>query len=451
MKSFFRTLAFAVLALCVAVSFAACNTGLPQAPEQPIDVDIDKNVQADLVAVVDNDGVEKMIVEELAEEFCKEYPNVTVDVVQNADVISYIRSGEAVDLVSVIGENVSYYASQDILTPLDDYMEAQKFDESKYYSSMLELGRDSVTDKMYMMPRDYSRITCFYNKALFDKCGVAYPVDTPEDPWTWDKFVATCRALKSSPEFPSNYVPVQAAMSYDILNWGIVSSYGAESILKDDFTLADANSETYKQWQKGMLTAADMITEKYSLDSRLYKATDFENGAAAMSFAVGAASTTYKQKGIDYNVVPFPAIGDTPKTPTGTCGYAIAKNSYNKNVTWAFLNFIMSEAGQKIISEKGQLIPVLKSLAEDESSQWRKMTNGKGNAVDTAQFIKHTERDVTATWFGKLPALARNAYGGFYKKFLTSVCDGNKSFAQAHTVLKGQIEEYKSNYPEYFV
>ena len=202
MKSFFRTLAFAVLALCVAMSFAACNTGLPQAPEQPIDIDIDKNVQADLVAVVDNDGVEKMIVEEIAEEFCKEYPNVTVDVVQNADVISYIRSGEAVDLVSVIGENVSYYASQDILTPLDDYMEAQKFDESKYYSSMLELGRDSVTDKMYMMPRDYSRITCFYNKALFDKCGVAYPVDTPEDPWTWDKFVATCRALKSSPEFP---------------------------------------------------------------------------------------------------------------------------------------------------------------------------------------------------------------------------------------------------------
>ena len=451
MKKLIRTLIVVISALCITVGFTACNMDLVEAPEQPIDIEIDKNVQADLVAVVDNDGVEKMIVEELAEEFRKEYPNVTVDVVQNADVISYIRSGESVDLLSVIGENVSYYASQDILTPLDEYMEAQKFDESAYYASMMELGRDSVSDKMYMMPRDYSRITCFYNKAIFDKCAVAYPQDTPEDPWTWDKFTETCAALKSSSQFPSNYVPVQAAMSYDILNWGIVASYGAESILKDDFTLADANSETYKQWQKGMLAAADMVTEGYSLDSRLYKATDFENGAAAMSFAVGAASTTYKQKGIDYDVVPFPAIGTAPKTPTGTCGYAIAKNSFNKNVTWAFLNFIMSEAGQKIISEKGQLIPVLKALAENEDSQWRKMTNGKGNPVDTAQFIKHTDRDVTATWFGKLPALARNAYSGFYKKFLTSVCDGNKSFAQAHTVLTGQIDEYKSNYPEYFV
>lgn len=451
MKKFLRTFVFAVLALCIAVGFSACNMDPGDAPDQPIDINLDKNIKADLVAVVDNDGVEKMIVEELAKEFKKEYPNVTVDVVQNADVISYIRSGDPVDLVSVIGENVSYFASQNILTPLDEYMKAQGFDESAYYDSMLKLGRDSVSDKMYMMPRDYSRITCFYNKTLFDRYGVPYPVDTPENPWTWDKFLQTCKAFKDNTDFPSNFVPLQGAMSYDILNWGIVSSYGAECILNDDFTLVESSSETYKKWQKGMVAAADVIGSGYSLNSRLYKPTDFENGAAAMSFAVGAASTTYKQKGIDYDVVSFPAIGSTPKTPTGTCGYAIAKNSYNKNVTWAFLNFIMSEAGQKIISEKGQLIPVLKSLAENEDSQWRKMTNGKDNPVDTAQFIKRTDRDITATWFGKLPALARNAYNGFYKKFLTGVCDGSKSFAQAHTVLKEQISEYKANYPEYFV
>jgi ABC superfamily ATP binding cassette transporter, extracellular solute-binding protein len=447
MSSFFKRFLICLISIATVLSAVACGGGGgDDVGDEEVDVNLPADTEANLVALVDNDASEKALLETMAAEFNKVYPNIKIEIIQTADPISYIRSGDQVDLMQVIGENVEYYAGEGILVDLDPYMEAANFDESLYYKSMMDLGRDSVSGNMYMLARDYSRIVCFYNKTIFDTCGIDYPADD----WTWEQFLATCAAIKSSPKFDSKMTVVQASMSYDILNWGIVSSYGVEKLLNDDYTLV--NDETVKaNWKKGMETAAQMITSGYSLKSGSYSSSDFSKGAAAMALVSTPSMKGFIQNEINFDVVSFPAIGDAPRTPSGTSGYSIAKVSKNKNAAWAFLNFIMSEEGQSVISNEGGMVPVLKSMAEDENADWRSLKNGVGEDINVDVFVSHPERDVVATWFVGLPAKAQNSYKGFYNTFLKNVCDGNKSFEMGYSALEQTITEYKKNFPEYFV
>lgn len=432
--------------------FAACGQ-TPQSNEsaEDVNVNISKDTKANLVALVDMDDKERTLLETVATEFKKEYPNITVEVVTTSDPISYVRSGDQVDILTVIGENVSFYASENILTNLEPYKTAADFDESAYYQSMIDLGKESKSGDSYMLPRDYSRIVCFYNKEIFDACGVAYPEDTAENPWTWEKYLSVCEQLQKSGKLGNGVVATQAAMSYDILNWGIVSSYGVDGLLTDDYSLVPNDGETYRNWQKGMAAARELVEKGYSLDSNTYGADDFYRGAAAMAFLSTASTANFTRAGLDYDVLPFPAIGDNPKAPAGTCGYSIAKSSKNKDAAWAFLAFIMSEKGQLAMSKTGGFVPALKSLATDETSSWRTMLNGKGHEINTANMISYQERDVIANWFGSLPAGAANSYKNFYNEFLVKVCDGKSSFAAAYSVFKNKINTLKLDYPEYFV
>ena len=432
--------------------FAACGK-TPQddsSSDTAVNVNIDKNTKATLVALVDMDEKERTLLETVAQEFKKEYPNITIEVITTSDPISYVRSGDNVDILSVIGENVSFYASEKVLTNLEPYKKAAKFNESEYYQSMIDLGKENKSGDSYMLPRDYSRIVCYYNKAIFDACGVAYPEDTAENPWTWEKYLNTCKLLQDSGKLASGVVTTQAAMSYDILNWGIVSSYGVDGLLTSDYSLVDNNSDTYRNWQKGMAAARELIEKGYTLDSNTYGADDFYRGAAAMAFLSTASTANFTRAGLDYDVVPFPAIGNDPKAPAGTLGYSIASSSKNKDAAWAFLAFIMSEKGQLALSKTGGFVPVLKSLATDETSSWRTMLNGKGTEINTANMISYQERDVIANWFGSLPAGAANSYKSFYNEFLVKVCDGKSSFAAAYGTFKSKINTLKLEYPEYF-
>lgn len=438
--------------LSFVLMFAACGK-TPQddsSSDTAVNVNIDKNTKATLVALVDMDEKERTLLETVAQEFKKEYPNITIEVITTSDPISYVRSGDNVDILSVIGENVSFYASEKVLTNLEPYKKAAKFNESEYYQSMIDLGKENKSGDSYMLPRDYSRIVCYYNKAIFDACGVAYPEDTAENPWTWEKYLNTCKLLQDSGKLASGVVTTQAAMSYDILNWGIVSSYGVDGLLTSDYSLVDNNSDTYRNWQKGMAAARELIEKGYTLDSNTYGADDFYRGAAAMAFLSTASTANFTRAGLDYDVVPFPAIGNDPKAPAGTLGYSIASSSKNKDAAWAFLAFIMSEKGQLALSKTGGFVPVLKSLATDETSSWRTMLNGKGTEINTANMISYQERDVIANWFGSLPAGAANSYKSFYNEFLVKVCDGKSSFAAAYGTFKSKINTLKLEYPEYF-
>ena len=69
--------------------------------------------------------------------------------------------------------------------PLDDFIAGEDgLDTSIYLPGLLEPGQ--WEGQQWFLPKDYSPLAVYYNKAIFDEYGVAYP----EAGWTWDDLVA---------------------------------------------------------------------------------------------------------------------------------------------------------------------------------------------------------------------------------------------------------------------
>ena len=395
------------------------------------DILLDPNTTVTLTAVVGESATEQGIVQAAAAGFKALYPGVSVNVVMASDIPYQATQGNA-DIVTCIGENVAEYVKKGALTSLDDYMLTSDFDTNAYYSSMMAMGTSPVDGKQYMMPRAYARIVCYYNKDIFDDYSVGYP----NNDWTWDDYRAICQQFKSAGRTAVQIT--QAPMDYNILNWAVVSSFGVTNIMNSDWTVIGSDNAQYAGWKSGMEMAAKLVTDGYTLASKNYNASAFTTGMAAMAFMTTDAMADVVAAGLDFDVVSFPAIGSTPAVATGAVGYGIAPNSQNKDAAWAFLQYMMSSEGQATIARIGKGIPVLKSLAEDTSAEWRSSTT-----VTVDNMISYPERDVTASWFGALPADGRAAYGNLYNSFLANIVGNGYAFERAYQTFVADIADTK--------
>ena len=97
--------------------------------------------------------------------------------------------GSVADVFQMNGVNITKYADGGILLPIDDYIAASEVDLANYPEAMNNMYNFNGTQ--YGIAMDYDTTGLWYNKALFDKAGVAYPTSD----WTWDDLAAAAKAL----------------------------------------------------------------------------------------------------------------------------------------------------------------------------------------------------------------------------------------------------------------
>lgn len=104
-----------------------------------------------------------------------------------------IAGNTAPDLMWLSQENVANYADSgallditDIITKFAD-MPAAKLDD--YFPGSLNVAKYS--GKLYGLPWIAQPVVLYYNPAMFDAAGIAYPDET----WTWDTFKEAAKAL----------------------------------------------------------------------------------------------------------------------------------------------------------------------------------------------------------------------------------------------------------------
>ncbi len=188
----------ALLGALVAVSLlAACSSTEPEEPatgsgdntssEQPAE-----EVELDF-AIFSED--QKPAIEQVVAAFEEENPNihVTLQVIPWVDYWNTLQTiasgGTGPDVAWMLGARLGPYVEGGVLLPLDDAIAEAGIDLSGYPEPLVELyQRDGAT---YALPKDFDTIGLWYNKALFDAKGVAYP--TPD--WTWDDVAENARAL----------------------------------------------------------------------------------------------------------------------------------------------------------------------------------------------------------------------------------------------------------------
>lgn len=450
-----------VLAMCLSLGlFAACGGPSDPGDDNPtFDLNITSDYVGEIKFAYQNDPSETRAAESLVQGFNALYPHITVELIPissyETQILGDFGAGEIYDVFWVADNSASMFYDEGMILPLDEYVAGSGLDLSQYYESMINLGRynHSADEPLLMFPRSNDTVVTFLNVDRFKDAEVAVPTDMD---WTWEDMVNICEQLKSGFEKAGkNYYALDASFEWTIMSYALLKSWGG-----DDAKII--NAEGYSDWgtpeNKGpsydaaekMLTECQkMFKNGYVSDpSLLYNNSLFRRGQAAMWFTSQPSMYSLTAVDMELKVLPFPAVGDNPQIPSGTTGYAMARGSQDKPAAWAFLKYLLSENGQKAISENGLGVPVLRTLAEDENAAWRQIKDYRGNVIPSEAFVYNTGRVCTNDYYDSVPAYEHFAYNGLFVESVNSVFKSNTYATPADAIrsFTNSIEKEVANW-----
>ena len=217
-------------------------------------------------------------------------------------------------------------------------------------------------DSYFGLPRDFQTIVLFYNKAMFDQAGIAYP----DESWTYEDLRAAAKALTLDTDGDGHID--QWGLGTELWDmepmWGpVVYGYGGK-ILNDDFSktlMTEGSAVDAWHYLAGMYLDDHSIMSDEDLES--YGWDGFLAGVAAMTFSGHWVVPAYSDLEFDWDVAPFPKGPVERATLVNSAGIVISSQTPHPDEAWKFVEFVISEAGQQQLSELGFAIPVIESLA----------------------------------------------------------------------------------------
>ena len=256
--------------------------------------------------------------------------------------------GSAPDVFWMNGPNFQLYAANNVLRPLTDTDPHP--DTSVYPPALAKLYQ--YKNVQYGLPKDFDTVGLWYNKALFDAAGVAYPTAS----WTWSDFQAAAKKLTdpakgvygvgANLEGQENY--------YDTIyqaGGSVISADGKKSGYADPATVA------------GLKFWTDLVAAKES--PSLKQMTDtaplnlFESGKLAMYWggswdAKEFSGNDATKNGVD--VAPLPAGVKKATIIHGLANVVFAHTSHPAQAE-KFAAFLGSQQAAQIEADTGTVIP----------------------------------------------------------------------------------------------
>jgi len=305
-------------------------------------------------------------VEDIAASFEKEYPNVTVKVVnagtgndQYIKLQNAIKAGSgAPDVAQIEYYALPQFGLSDSLVDLADF----GFDsfEDKYTASTW--GSVNLDGGIYALPQDSGPMALFYNKTVFDKWGIAVPT-------TWDEYIAAAKTLHAAD--PNAYI------TNDTGDAGFTTSMiwqaGGQPYKTTDQTnvtidLQDEGSKKFADtWSQ--LTENDLVAPVSSWSDEWYRG--LADGTIA-TLAIGAWMPGNLTSGVpdaagDWRVAKLPTYeaGVPANAENGGGGDAILKQSKNKLVAAGFLQYMNEGEGTQISLAAGGFPSTTADLESD--------------------------------------------------------------------------------------
>lgn len=412
-KIFSTVLGTIFLSGCIGV-FSACNSGGGSDDGESNGVEI----TATLTVAIKADSTEKLYFNAFKNAFNKVHPEIELKMQTFADyqqaMNNYIATNSMPDIVWCTGDYHHAYSSTGHYEDLTPYFGRDGIDLNDYFSSSINAARltsDQTADNydsVWFMPRDYNRLTIMYNKTIFDAAGIAYP----EDDWTWDDFISICRTLRTkmtNNENPSKGLskysyPANLLLNDNVGGFTALTTLGG-SIVDEEGHSSINSIETQLAYEK----IRQYVQEGLFLDPTKSSNVDFARNTLAMTAMVRPTLPNYLETDCDF--VPYPR-SETTLVGAGCSGYAMSSTSANKEEAWEFLKFIGSEEGQRAFAQTAGCVPVLKSVADDETAAWRTITTATGGTLNHAAFIADEEYDLYLNVFDrKDPRLSQTLLG----------------------------------------
>lgn len=362
------------LLLLTGLLLAACGAAAqPEAPdvEEPADSDggdAAAEEEVELTFSVWGDPEELKILQEIADAFHEENPNVSITVnVSDWDTYwdklqTTLSAGNPPDVFAMDAPLYPDYQSRGVLLNLQPYIEADGFDLSDYYEVSLQCY--NTPEGYYGLPRDVQPSVMYYNKDMFDAAGVPYPDET----WTWETLIEEGQKLTKDTD--GDGIIDQYALWADLwdmeLYWGAAIWQNGGEILNEDFTQTLMNEpaamETFQfivdQLFEYQIMPTPSVAEQFG--------DPFESGNAAMTPAGHWVVPYYSGVDFEWDVAPLP-MGKERVSMVNSVGFVVAEQSEHPEEAWEFLKFLVGEPGQERVTALGLGVPALKSVAESDA------------------------------------------------------------------------------------
>ncbi|MBN1400150.1 MAG: sugar ABC transporter substrate-binding protein [Anaerolineae bacterium] len=305
-----------------------------------------------------------------------------------ARLLTQVEAGAAPDIMQIGDDALPLFVERGAFLELDPFISGPyPLDESIYLPGLFEPGMFDA--KLYLLPKDFSPLAIFYNKALFDQFGVPYP----QDGWSWDDLLQTAQALTQDTDGDGKTdvwgIQLPASWTAGFEYW--VAAAGGRLVSEDGQRFVGYIDSP--EVQRALAFYASLYHEHKvappPADLNLLGGgnTEFGNGQAAMCLFGRWPQADYRSNpNIDLGVVGVPA-GAERVNLLFWGGSGIYSGTENPEAAWRFLRFYLGQKGAEVW--KDWALPTVASVA------------AASGLIDDP---------VEGVWFGELGHLAPRAY-----------------------------------------
>lgn len=393
------------------------------------------------------DADEDAVMRKLLEAFEEANPDIKVKYNHIPDDYSnkmntVLASGAAPDVFLCSDGDFGKWVKAGLIMNIQDKVDNSGINLDDMWDSAL--GRYKFNGKLlgegdlYALPKDIGPTVLYYNKEIFDECGVPYP--SAEEPMTFDEFLEMCQKLTITDESGKTTQYGTGPIWWEGYLWSNGGDFLNED--KTEFIMNEPEGVEAIQF------AADLINK--------YKVSPDANASADMSddqmFATGKIATvgggrwmvpTYRKLDFDWDVAPMPtgSLG-TWSGWSGSVGYAIYNKTKYPEEAFKLVQFLAGEEGQKLGTELGFQIPTFKSMSNTD------VFLQPGQKPEHAEvFIKAAEGQRAGSW----TLTANGQWLDTFNQRMADVWQGKATAEEVLNEIKPEVDKaLKEGNPELF-
>lgn len=354
-----KLLSAAALAALALASFVGCNEKKAAASKE---VKIGEGFTTNLIKVNIWDNNQREGLQKIADEWtAKSGVKVSIEVVDWDNYWTLLEAGasggQMPDVFWMHSNTVQMYMENDLLLNLDPYIAADKsIDMSRYYDGIKNLYTRK-DGKVFAVPKDHDTIALLYNKAIFDKYGVAYPNDN----WTYEDMYEAAKKITEASNGTVYGYAVDTSNNQD--GWyNMVYAYGGK-VITDDHKSTTIGSDAGKAGME-MVRKILTVSAPQTVVSETSNDVLFKSGKVAMitqgSWMINSFYTSENAKDYAWAMLPYADLNKNGKCEKNErwsayngLGWAASYNTKDPNAAWGLIAYFCSQVGQKEQSELG--------------------------------------------------------------------------------------------------
>ncbi|WP_338485024.1 extracellular solute-binding protein [Streptomyces sp. SCSIO 75703] len=297
--------------------------------------------------------------EDLARAYEAEHPGVRIEVSVHSwnDVDRKVRemvdAGEAPDMAQIGA--YSDYAAKDLLYRADDLLSIPV--QADFVSQLAGAGQ--VRGVQYGMPFAASTRVLFYNKAHFEKAGIAPPK-------TWDDLARAAGALKAEGVTYPYALPLGPEEAQaETMQW-MLSGGGGYTDTNGTYALASPENVATFTWLKEELVDKGLTGPV--APGKLNRAdafAAFADGKVGMLNGHPSLMKMAARKNVEFGMVPTPGIEGESRSTLGVSDWmtAFKRNGHQEEIG-DFLDYVYGSENVLGFSREYDLLPVTGSASQ---------------------------------------------------------------------------------------